>query len=171
MKEVKVWDLCIRIFHWLMVTIVFFNFTFFDEGRVHETLGYILVGLLIFRLLWGFIGSQHARFKDFMPNADKIRHHLKGIQEGYRTFYPGHNPLGALMIFNLLLTLALLCFTGYLATTDIFWGIEWVEEIHEFFADYLLFSIFIHVAGVVWETVMSRVNLIFAMFTGIKKIP
>lgn len=170
MKEVRVWDLLIRIFHWLTVVIVLINFTVFDEGQVHETLGYILLGLLGFRFIWGFIGSQYARFKDFIPNLNGIKKHLRELKGGVKVHYIGHNPLGALMIINLYLTLLLLIFTGYLATTDRFWGVEWVEEIHEFFANYLLFSVALHVAGVVWDSIRSGVNLISAMFTGIKKI-
>lgn len=171
MKEVKVWDIFIRVFHWSMVAIIFANFTLFDEGNVHETLGYILIGLLAFRLIWGFIGSQYAQFKYFIPNFDKIKRHIKNIREKKGSPYFGHNPIGALMIFNLFITLILLCFTGYVATTDRFWGVEWVEEVHEFLANYLLFSVLLHVTGVVLESFRSGVNLISAMFTGIKKIP
>ncbi len=170
MQEVKVWDLFIRVFHWSVVAIILINFTVFDEGSVHEFLGYILMGLLTLRFIWGFIGPSYARFKNFIPNTKEIKHHLNEVGGDKITPYLGHNPLGALMVFNLYLTLILLCFTGYLAITDMFWGIEWVEETHEFFANYLLFSVALHVLGVVWETFRSGVNLISAMFTGIKKI-
>ncbi|VAX08361.1 hypothetical protein MNBD_ALPHA03-1890 [hydrothermal vent metagenome] len=75
------------------------------------------------------------------------------------------------MIFNLYITLLLLSLTGYMAITDRFWGEEWVKEIHEFFANYLLFSVALHVSDIIWVSVKSKVNLISAMFTGIKKFP
>jgi len=171
MKEIKVWDLFIRLFHWSMVTIILINFTLFDEGTVHEILGYILLGLLALRFIWGFVGSEHARFKDFMPSPAKIKQYLNDMKMGKMPSFIGHNPLGAVMIFNLYITLLLLSLTGYMAITDRFWGEEWVEEIHEFFANYLLFSVALHVAGIIWVSVKSRVNLISAMFTGIKKFP
>jgi len=171
MKKVKVWDRGIRLFHWSVVAIILINFTVFEEGPVHDTLGYSLMGLLAFRFIWGFIGPQYARFKDFFPTPGKISRYLKANSEDKTTPYIGHNPLGAVMIFNLYFALLFLCLTGYLAITDRFWGVEWVEETHEFFANYLLFSVVLHVAGVLWETFRSGVNLISAMFTGIKKIP
>jgi len=171
MKKVRVWDLGIRLFHWSVVAIILVNFTIFEEGAVHETLGYILLGLLGLRFIWGFIGGRYARFSDFFPTPAKISHHLKALSGDKMPPYPGHNPLGALMIFNLYLTLLLLCLTGWLAITDRFWGVEWVEEIHEFFANYLLFSVILHVGGVIWESFRSGVNLISAMITGIKKMP
>jgi len=171
MKKVKVWDIFIRVFHWSVVAIILINFTIFDEGPVHDALGYSLMGLLAFRFIWGFIGTEHARFRDFIPNLSKISRYLKESSGDKATPYIGHNPLGAVMVYNLYLTLLFLCLTGYLSITDRFWGVEWVEEAHEFFANYLLFSVALHVAGVVWESLRSGVNLISAMFTGIKKIP
>ncbi|MCK5425037.1 MAG: cytochrome b/b6 domain-containing protein [Emcibacter sp.] len=171
MKEVKVWDLFIRIFHWSLVGIILVNFTVFDEGTVHEMLGYILISLLALRFIWGFIGSKYALFKNFVPKPEKIKQHLRELGEGNETSYLGHNPLGAVMIYNLYITLLLVSFTGYLSITDVFWGVEWVEEVHELCANYLLLSVAIHVAGVIWETSRSGVNLISAMLTGIKKIP
>ncbi len=171
MKKVRVWDLGIRLFHWSVVVIILANFTIFEEGAGHEILGYTLLGLLGLRFIWGFIGSRHARFSDFMPTPGKIHRHLKEISDGEILIYTGHNPLGALMIFNLYFTLLLLGLTGWLAITDRFWGVAWVEEIHEFFAGYLLFSVIFHVSGVLWESFRSGVNLISAIFTGIKKMP
>lgn len=171
MQEIKVWDIFIRLFHWSMVLIILINFTVFDEGTVHEILGYILMGLLALRLIWGFVGSPYARFAGFMPTIYKVKQHIENIRSGKEDSYPGHNPLGAVMIFNLLCTLILIGVTGYLSLTDRFWGVEWVEELHEFFANYLLFSVMLHVAGIVWESFRSGVNLISAMVTGIKRIP
>ncbi|MCF8474093.1 MAG: cytochrome b/b6 domain-containing protein [Emcibacter sp.] len=171
MQDIKVWDLFIRLFHWSVVAIVLINFALFDEGSIHEFLGYILIGLLCLRFIWGFVGSKYARFKDFFPSPHKIRKYIKNRDADSRPQYLGHNPIGAVMIFNLYLTLILVSLTGYLAITDRFWGVEWVEEVHEFFANYLLFSVAIHIAGVIFESFRSGVNLISAVVTGIKRIP
>ncbi|HEC01757.1 MAG TPA: cytochrome B [Sphingomonadales bacterium] len=171
MTKVKTWDIFIRTFHWSVVMIILADFTFFEEGRVHEILGYILLGLLGLRFIWGFIGSKYARFKDFFPTPTRIKNHLAEMGDGEKTSYIGHNPIGALMIFNLYFALLLLSLSGYLSITDRFWGVEWVEELHEFFAGYLLASVALHVAGVLWESRRSGINLISAMITGIKKVP
>jgi len=171
MQEIKVWDWFIRFFHWAVVGLVLLNFTLFEEGAVHETLGYAVMGLVALRLVWGLIGPRFARFVNFFPTPARVRRHISHIRAGKPEISPGHNPLGALMIFNLILTLILVGVTGYLATTDRFWGVEWVEETHEFLANYLLFSVLLHVGGVLWESARSGVNLISAMITGIKKIP
>jgi len=171
MTKVKTWDIFIRTFHWSVVMIILADFTFFEEGRVHETLGYILLGLLGMRFIWGFIGSKYARFKDFFPTPTRLKKHLGEMGDGEKTSYMGHNPIGALMIFNLYLALLLLSLSGYLSITDRFWGVEWVEELHEFFAGYLLASVALHVTGVLCESRRSGINLISAMITGIKKVP
>jgi len=171
MTDVRVWDPVVRIFHWGTVFIVFTNFFLFDEGKVHEFLGYVLAGLLAVRLLWGFVSTGYARFANFLPTSARLRQHLTDIKQGAVSVEIGHNPVGALMIFNLLGTLILVCVTGHLATTDRFWGTEWMEEIHEFFSAWLMISVFLHVGGVLLESFRSGINLIHAMFNGIKRMP
>jgi len=171
MQEIKVWDRFIRFFHWSVAGLVLLNFTLFEEGAVHEMLGYAVMGLVALRLIWGLIGPRFARFAHFFPTPARVKRHIRNIRAGKAEISLGHNPLGAVMIFNLILTLILVGVTGYLATTDRFWGVEWVEEGHEFLAGYLLFSIALHVGGVLWESVRTGINLISAMVTGIKKVP
>lgn len=170
MTEVKVWDPVVRVFHWFTVAVVIINTAIFDEGNIHEALGYSLAALLTVRLLWGFVGSEHARFSAFFPTVAGLRDHLAGGLGKGRAML-GHNPLGALMIFNLILTLAAVSLTGHLLTTDRFWGSEVMEEIHEILVSYLLISVAFHVAGVLVESFRTRVNLISAMVTGKKKLP
>jgi len=171
MKEVKVWDIFVRVFHWSVVAIVFLNFTLFEEGTTHEYLGYILLVFLLFRLIWGFIGTKYARFANFLPSIAKVKIHLADLKNTGESKHMGHNPIGAVMVFNLYITLILVSFTGWLGVTDQFWGTEWVEEVHEFFANYLLLSVFLHIGGVLFESIRTGVNLISAMINGIKKIP
>ena len=85
--------------------------------------------------------------------------------------YLGHNPLGGWMIVTLLATLAEVCATGWLATTDRYWGVEWVQELHEICAEALLALVALHVAGVVLESLRHRENLARAMITGRKAAP
>lgn len=169
MREVKVWDPVVRIFHWSTVAIVFINTLIFDEGDTHETLGYIVAGVLVVRILWGIVGTRYARFSNFFPTPARLREHLahRSDREEYSL---GHNPLGAVMIFNLIVALAAVSLTGHLMTTDQFWGVDWMEELHEGFVIYLLVSVAVHVAGVLFESIRTRVNLIAAMVTGKKKL-
>ncbi|MEH6617888.1 MAG: cytochrome b/b6 domain-containing protein [Porticoccus sp.] len=174
MIEVKVWDPVVRICHWFTVTVVLINATFLDEGSIHEALGYAVAALLVVRLVWGFVGTKYARFSTFVPTRQRLREHLSGRslagQSDSGSAIIGHNPLGALMIFNLLLTLVVICLTGHFMTTDRFWGSEIMEDVHEAFVTYLLVSVAIHVAGVLIESFRTRANLISAMVTGKKKL-
>lgn len=179
MVEVKVWDPVVRTCHWFIVTVVLINSTILDEGSIHEFLGYSVAVLLVVRVVWGFIGSRYARFSTFFPTRKKVKKHLSGLISSSRTpeakladnqVSLGHNALGALMIFNLLITLAVICLTGHLMTTDYFWGSETMEDIHEVFVTYLLVSVAVHLAGVLIESYRTRTNLISAMVTGKKKL-
>jgi len=184
MTEVKVWDPVVRICHWFTVIVVLVNTTILDEGSIHEILGYSVAVLLTIRLIWGFVGSKYARFSTFFPTRTRLRKHLAGLplpdkffsakslanQPSGDSVMLGHNPLGALMIFNLLLTLAVICLTGHFMTTDYFWGSEIMEDIHEALVTYLLVSVAVHVAGVLIESFRTRINLISAMVTGKKKL-
>lgn len=174
MTKVKVWDPLVRSFHWAVVVIVFINTALVQEGDLHEWLGYAVVALLAVRVLWGFVGTHYARFSSFLPTRARLRAHLAGRPwdgEDASSGNLGHNPLGAIMIFNLMVTLALLGLTGHLMTTHMFWGSELMEELHEGLVGYLLFSIAVHVLGVIAESVRSHTNLVSAMITGMKERP
>lgn len=171
MREVKVWDPLVRIFHWSTVGIVLINTAIFDEGKIHEGLGYVLLGLLAVRILWGFIGTRYARFTDFFPTRARLKAHFAHRHNGARQEETlGHNPLGAVMILNLMVTLAAVGVSGHLMTTDMFWGSKIMEEVHEVLVVWLLLSVALHVIGVVAESFRTGVNLISAMLNGTKKL-
>jgi cytochrome b len=113
MKTVKVWDLFVRFFHWALVAAVVSQLaTAEDFKNIHANVGYIIVVLLIFRIIWGFVGSRHARFKDFIyPPADIIAY-LKGLAGGRPKHYIGHNPAGGAMVCTLLLFMVLTTLAG-----------------------------------------------------------
>ncbi|MCZ4281411.1 cytochrome b/b6 domain-containing protein [Kiloniella laminariae] len=172
MQSIKVWDIFIRLFHG--ATALFFLLNFFvteDGGKLHSLLGYALLILIILRIVWGFIGSYHARFDNFVPTSTQLKEHLKRQFFRHQENHVGHNPLGALMVLNLLGSLALLSLTGILSETVFFWGMKWLEELHEFLANYTMLSVIFHLLGVVWETKRSKINLVKAMITGVKEMP
>ncbi|MDP6952767.1 MAG: cytochrome b/b6 domain-containing protein, partial [Alphaproteobacteria bacterium] len=133
--------------------------------------GYALFALVLMRLAWGLVGGKHARFSAFWPRAVDIKRHLAALMRGEPDVHVSHNPLGAVMVFNLLTTLVLISLTGIMMETDAFWGVEWVEELHEVLANYALACVGLHIAGVLYEMHRSKINLVKAMLTGRKEIP
>lgn len=172
MQSIKVWDLLVRVTHWAIAALVIGELTIIDEDwALHRWAGYAVVGLVGLRLLWGVVGTAHARFTAFSPSIEAARAHLAGLLRGRRETHLSHNPLGALMAYNLWASLIAVGVTGWLMTTDPFWGVEWVEEVHEVLANWVLVSVLLHVAGVVLESWYSRVNIVRAMITGRKELP
>jgi cytochrome b len=170
---VRVWDLGVRVFHWSLATLFLLNFAVIDEeSAAHEWVGHAVVALVVVRLVGGVVGTRHARFSAFPPSLSAAWHHALALLRGAREAPTlSHNPLGALMVYNLLACMLLLGLTGWLMTLDAFWGVEWLEEAHEFIANYAAFSVLVHVAGVAVESWRSRVPLVRAMLTGWKVLP
>jgi cytochrome b len=169
---VKVWDILIRSFHWSLVASFAIAWATADDWReLHEWAGYAAAGLIALRLIWGLIGTHYARFSQFVRTPRHIAAYLRDIITGREARYLGHNPAGGLMILALLTAMAALCLTGWLYTTDAFWGEEWVEETHEALANGLLALIGLHVLGVVVASYRHHENLLRAMITGRKRTP
>jgi cytochrome b len=172
MKSVYVWDLGVRLFHWSLVIAFIANaFLIDDDGDLHNYVGYFILGLLTFRLLWGFVGTCYSRFSSFPVCFEDCLKQLQDIALQRNHIHIGHTPLGAVMIYNLLLAIALIGLSGYLMTTDWLWGAEWIEELHEGFVTWAEISIVLHILAVVFESKRSSVNLPHAMLTGVKEIP
>lgn len=183
-KRVKVWDPFVRIFHWgLVTTFLIAYITEEDVLIVHTLAGYVLMGLIALRLVWGFIGTQHARFSDFTYSPRTVREFLGDTLRFRARRYIGHNPAGGMMIFLLLLSLLMTSFSGLIVygaegegplaimlsgssplVEEIF------EELHEFFANFTLLLVFLHVIGVVIESFIHRENLIASMLHGYKRM-
>jgi cytochrome b len=172
MQRIPVWDIVVRFTHWAVAVLVIGELTVLDDDwAVHRWAGYAVLALVALRLVWGLIGSRHARFSAFPPRLKAARAHLAGLLRGRRERHLSHNPLGALMVYNLWASLIAVCVTGIMMTTRTFWGVEWVEGLHEVIANWVMISGLLHVAGVVFETRTSNVNLVRAMITGEKEIP
>lgn len=177
-----IWDLPTRVFHWLLVAAFTTDWITFDDNRyldVHVYAGYLFFGLLVFRLVWGMIGSRHARFRSFAYEWPSVWAYLRGLLGGQAARHVGHNPAGAWAIF-LMLALGLLV---SLAGVLVLGGEEGhgplrgllpyamgaaAKEAHEVLAWTLLALTAVHVAGVVVESVFHKENLVWAMITGYK---
>jgi cytochrome b len=180
---VRVWDLPTRVFHWLFALSFVVAFITHDADRyldIHVFAGYVFFALLIFRLVWGIIGSKYARFHSFFFSIGETVAYLRGLLQGRPTHYLGHNPAGSWAIFLLLGLGAVVAISG-LATLGIEEGHgplatffnpekgELWEEVHEVVSFVMLFVIFIHIAGVVVSSVLHKENLARAMVTGNKQ--
>jgi cytochrome b len=171
MAHIKVWDSFIRLFHWSLVILFAANSLFVDDdSKLHIWVGYAILGLVSLRIVWGFIGTRHARFADFPPSLSAGMEQLSEMATRRKHAHAGHSPLGALMIYNLILTLLVISLSGYLMTTNMFWGTEWPEELHEVAVAWAQISVVAHVAAVLFETRRLGVNLARAMITGYKDI-
>ena len=167
---VKVWDPLVRIFHWSLAAGIATAWLTADEwDRAHEWIGYAIAALLAIRLVWGFIGTPCARFAQFVKGPRETLAYLGRILRGGAERHIGHNPAGAAMIVTLLTTIAATALTGWLMTLDAFWGVDWLEELHEALATFILVLVGLHVAGVIHASVAHRENLVRAMFTGWKR--
>ena len=167
-ERVQVWDLGVRLFHWSLVSMVALTYAFDEPRKLHRTMGYIVVALIAFRLVWGMIGGRHARFADFVPSPMRLLVYLRDMVGGREGRSLGHNPAGAAMILALLATLAAVGTTGYMMGMDAYFGQSWVEDTHKTLVNLLLVLVAGHVAGVIFSSWRHRENLIKAMITGEK---
>lgn len=171
-SEVKVWDPLIRVFHWATVTLCLLNFFVLEEGsKPHRYAGYAVGILLIIRLLWGLVGPYYARFGQWWPTPARVRYYLRQLAQGRHPYYLGHNPVGSLMIWLLLLSLVGTVVTGWLTTWDAFWGEEWLEELHGIIANTRMAAVGVHAAVVLLTDRLTRSDLVRAMVLGKKRVP
>jgi cytochrome b len=178
---IQVWDLPLRIFHWLLALAVLSAVITGELGGAlidwHGRIGVLILGLLIFRLIWGFVGSSHSRFAHFFPTPAKIKAYLKGHWKGH-----GHNPLGAISVIALLAVLATLVGAGLFANDDIaFEGPLFslvsksfsnkLSAIHSYGFNVLAALVVLHVAAIVFYARVKKHNLVVPMVTGKKVVP
>ncbi len=208
-QSIKVWDIGVRSFHWVLVFFFVLSYaTGEEESWVHVWSGYAIVALLLIRIVWGFIGTRHARFSDFVYGPGEVKAYAKGLMTGRAKRYIGHNPLGGLMVLALIFSLGMTTFTGMalygveegkgplagvVASQDVqlpqlistaqadddehgAYGEhgdgenEVLEETHEFFANFTVLLILLHIAGVIFESLFHRENLVKAMVDGHKDV-
>lgn len=168
-QRILVWDMPTRVFHWLLALSFGGAFLTAESERyrdIHVVLGYTLMGLIAFRLLWGFFGTRYARFRSFLFKPAELVAYLTSLLKGKPVHYVGHNPAGSVAIWLLLALGAASGLAGVLLFQDI--GGDVLEELHEFLANAMLAVVVVHVAGVAVSSVMHRENLVRAMITGFK---
>lgn len=168
-RPVKVWDPLVRIFHWSLAACVFAAFLVEEGGTAHRWLGYAALGLVALRLIWGVVGSRHARFGDWVRGPRAVTAYLRERVAGRSRRRLGHNPAAAVMILALLAGVSVVGVTGWMLSWDRFLDAEWLEELHEVVAWGLLGLIGLHVLAAIVESVHYRENLIASMLHGRKR--
>lgn len=176
-KKVRVWDLPLRLFHWLLAALIIAAIVTENIGGNamiwHFRIGYAVLTLLAFRLIWGFAGSHYSRFSSFIYSPKALIKYLRNP-----SFYPaGHSPLGALSVFALLLVLSGQAISGLFSTDDIafdgpmvkFASSEWVSRLTWYHTEVSAFLVYffvgLHVAAIAWYALRRR-NLVTPMITG-----
>lgn len=196
-STILVWDISIRLFHWsLVIAFVVAYITGEVEGAVHVYFGYIILGLLAYRLIWGLIGTKYARFSSFLFGPGETIGYLTSTLSGQPKRYLGHNPAGSVMIFLLLFFLFVASMSGLVLYAQEGKGLlamnpvtvisianangeddeheednnhdEFLEELHEYTSHVSLFLIALHVLGVYISSKLQKENLLRAMITGRK---
>lgn len=183
-NTVNVWDPFVRIFHWTLVLSFFIAYiTEEDFLSIHTYAGYTVLTLLVLRIIWGLIGTRHARFSDFTYSPQTIKEFIKDTLYLRAKRYLGHNPAGGAMILLMIISLLVTTLTGiavygieeqagplsnWYMQKDSFWG-DAFEETHEFFANFTLLLVFVHVAGVIVESFIHKENLVKSMIDGEKR--
>jgi cytochrome b len=166
-----VWDLPVRVFHWALVLSFAGAYLTAESERwrdVHVLLGYTAGALVIFRILWGIVGTRYARFAAFIYRPAELVAYVRSLLAHRPKHYVGHNPAGALAIFGLLALLVVTVVTGWAAFMEV--GPRAMEDIHEVVGNLALALVFVHVAGVIVSSFMHRENLVRSMVTGYKKV-
>jgi len=167
---IPVWDPLVRIFHWTLATCFIADYLLMEgNDPIHQVLGYLAAGLVTLRVAWGIIGTPYARFSDFVPSGGSLFGYVRDMLHLRERRFVGHNPAGGMMILALLAQIALLALTGWLMTTDAFWGVRWLQDVHEAIADLTALFVCIHIGGVIFESVRQSENLPLAMITGRKR--
>lgn len=179
-QNIKVWDWSIRVFHWSLPLLIFLLWLSQRNGNLehHFLFGQLLTGLLVYRLIWGFIGTPYARFSHFLPGPKRVLTYVGRFFSADKSLYLSHNPLGGLMVLVLLGAVSFQLITGLFTTDDIFYfgplydtvsrsTSAWMSRWHHVFFDWLLVLIGLHLLAILIYRLRGE-GLVKAMFTGNK---
>ena len=178
-----VWDLPLRLFHWLFAGAVAACWITakvgFDWMQYHFYLGYLVIGLLIFRVIWGFIGPRHARFSSFLEKPSALQAYARQLFHRNSTPSVGHNPIGGLMVILMLLLAVVQVSTGLFSTDAVIWTGPYyplvkhstaslLSSIHSVNQNIILGAVGLHILAIIYYRAYKKQSLVSAMFTGYK---
>ncbi|MEJ0039760.1 MAG: cytochrome b/b6 domain-containing protein [Gammaproteobacteria bacterium] len=185
-----VWDLPVRLFHWLLVLSMIGSYvsakTDFEvmglaNLQVHMYLGYWTIGLIIFRILWGFVGPKHARFSSFLKGPSGIWRYARALGAGTMIETAGHNPLGGLSVILLLALVAFQAGTGLFTTDEIVWNGPYYGAVseslglrlsawHQMNFNFILAAVALHLMAIAFYFIVKKQNLVGSMVHGRKYV-
>jgi cytochrome b len=169
-KTVLVWDWPLRVWHWALAVLVLIAcVTPNIMDSLHQFAGYAVMGLLAFRLVWGFFGTRHSRFERIGVKLRAAPNYLRSLFRGNTGRYLGLNPAGAVLLVAMLALLAISTVSGAMQVTVRFFGVWWVEDSHAYSSNAIIILAGLHVLGTILMSVLQRENLVRAMFTGRKQ--
>ena len=167
---VPVWDGFVRFYHWAQAALIAVCWLTSDDLKtVHQAAGLSIAALLALRIIWGLIGPGPARFTAFLHGPRAVLSYLAALRRGTEPRHLGHNPAGGVMVIALMLAVGATAFSGWLQTTDAFWGSDLMEDGHEALATLILGLVGLHLAGVALASLRHRENLVRAMLDGRKR--
>ena len=174
--EVRVWDPLLRIAHWTLVAAILATWITAEmkaeaAKRAHEWVVYAALAVIALRIAWGWVGPRYARFRQFVRPPTETLAYARAVIAHSEPRYIGHNPLGGWAVVTLLALTAAAGASGWLSVTDRFWGVEWIQELHEALANTLYAFVGLHLCGVFFTSWRHRENLVRAMLTGRKPAP
>ena len=181
----RVWDLPTRLFHWTLVILIALQWASAELRLLsmewHARIGYAILALLLFRLAWGFVGSDNARFRSFLKGPSGTFAYMKRLVSRTPDHLPGHNPVGGLGVVALIISLLVQAVTGLFSSDDVFDGplassvthdvVDAMTDIHEGNTNVLLALVAVHLIGVLWHLLLKKENLIGAMVSGRASLP
>jgi len=169
-KMILVWDIPVRVFHWLLV-ICFAGAWLTSESErlqmIHYAFGYTSCLLVVIRLIWGVIGTRYARFTQFIKRPNAVLEHFMTVLRGHAHHDVGHNPAGGLVMVVLMLLILVIGLTGYLSIKE-FLG-NFAGEAHEVVANLALAFVIVHILAAIVMSVLERQNLVKSMVDGKKQ--
>ncbi|MCP5159122.1 MAG: cytochrome b/b6 domain-containing protein [Gammaproteobacteria bacterium] len=185
LHAVTVWDLPTRLFHWILVALMLVQWWTAEQSSsmdYHIWGGYTVLTLVLFRLIWGFVGSDTVHFSDFVRGPGTALAYGKALLRGETPLYLGHNPMGGWSIIAMLVLLLIQAGTGLFANDDIMvegplyaWvskdTSDWLTSVHHFNFNLLLAVIAMHISAVLFYLLVKRENLIHPMLSGRKHLP
>ncbi len=186
-KKHLIWDLPLRIFHWLLVVCIagawYTSKQDNDMIDLHLIFGYVTLGLIVFRILWGFIGTTHSRFSQFVPTPSKLIKYIKTFNTNDNTqHHAGHNPMGSLMVLFMLVIILLQALSGLVMNDDIFTTGPYNGALDESIEAILVFihrnsfnviigAIVMHLLAIAFYKISKKQSLVKPMITGKKSEP
>lgn len=180
-----VWDIPVRLFHWLLVLCLFGQWltaeVLEDAMDIHFYIGYFTLGLIFFRLVWGFVGTKYAKFNSFIRGPKAVLNYLRLLISKQKSFTTGHNPLGGLLLPVVLILVGLQAVSGLFVSDDIITAGPYYDSanssiqklmqwLHHNIFDVLLGLVVIHLFAIAWYKIGLKHNLITPMITGYKTV-